>query len=503
MLLIHPPTVRICEPPIALTRLAGALRAAGEPVKIMDASLEGFLWLANQPAADPEDPRSRRVRKNRQRILQGLTSPRGYENFDRYKKHINDLTMLVRTSRPAEEAGVSLTPADYQDAGLSPLKSRDLLHSWHRPDKNLFYPWFSRRIPDLLSEGDHTTVAISVNYLSQALTAMAIAGFLKNNHPRIRIQMGGGLITSWTMGPSDVSFLEGLADEIHSGPGEEEIVRFARREWKGAGEPWFDSLYELPYLTPGPILPWSGSLGCSWKRCSFCSERWEDTPYREIYVTEAALQLRKLTEQLNPALIHLCDNEISLSLMRELTRRPPGAPWYGFSRFLPELCNPLFCRDLAVSGCRMLCLGLESGDQDVLNSLKKGIHLDQVSVILKNLKEAGIGTYVYIMFGTPAENHRKAQMTRDFILKHREFIDFLNLAIFNMPAGSDEVRSLVTRDFYEGDLSLYREFAHPTGWNRDQVRHFLDREFRKVPELNTILKRTPPVFTANHAPFFL
>ena len=75
-------------------------------------------------------------------------------------------------------------------------------------------------------------------------------------------------------------------------------------------------------------------------------------------------------------------------------------------------------------------------------------------------------------------------------------------AVFNLPAYSEEAAALQTVPFYEGDLSLYREFVHPAGWQRDQVRRFLAREFRKPASIRTILNNDPPFFTSNHAAFF-
>jgi len=48
----------------------------------------------------------------------------------------------------------------------------------------------------------------------------------------------------------------------------------------------------------------------------------------------------------------------------------------------------------------MLKLGLESGDQGVLDQMKKGFCLEEASRVIKNLREAGISTYVYLLFGT-------------------------------------------------------------------------------------------------------
>jgi hypothetical protein len=176
-------------------------------------------------------------------------------------------------------------------------------------------------------------------------------------------------------------------------------------------------------------------------------------------------------------------------------------PWYGFVRITPHLADPAFVAGLRASGCVMLKLGVESGDQRVLDALSKGVDVATISAALKNLHQAGIATYVYLLFGTPAETRERARRTLEFTLDHAEAIDFLNLAVFNLPAYSDEAASLQTVPFYEGDLSLYREFQHPAGWQRDQVRRFLAREFKKPAPIRTILNNDPPYFTSNHAAF--
>jgi hypothetical protein len=68
---------------------------------------------------------------------------------------------------------------------------------------------------------------------------------------------------------------------------------------------------------------------------------------------------------------------------------------------------------------------------------------------------------------------------------------------------SPETREVEIVDFYEGDLSLYTDFRHPEGWGRRQVREFLDKEFKRNPAVQSIMRRQPPFFTSNHAPFFM
>jgi radical SAM superfamily enzyme YgiQ (UPF0313 family) len=151
----------------------------------------------------------------------------------------------------------------------------------------------------------------------------------------------------------------------------------------------------------------------------------------------------------------------------------------------------------------MLKLGIESGDQSVLDRMHKGIDLGTVSQALKTLKRAGIATYVYLLFGTPEETLAGARKTLEFTVRHRDEINFLNLALFNMPVGAPEVQMLKTTKFYEGDLSLYTDFSHPEGWDRRQVRQFLADEFKRHPAVSAILKKDPPFFTSNHASFFV
>jgi radical SAM superfamily enzyme YgiQ (UPF0313 family) len=162
-----------------------------------------------------------------------------------------------------------------------------------------------------------------------------------------------------------------------------------------------------------------------------------------------------------------------------------------------------FCRALKRSGCRMLKLGLESGDQGVLDTMRKGIDLATASQVLKNLHAAGIAAYVYLLFGTPAETIKEARKTLTFVVAHSDAITFLNLAVFNMPVCGQEAGEYEDEQFYEGDLSLYTAFRHPRGWDRKAVRRFLDTEFKKHPAVSAILKKDPPIFTSNHAAFFM
>jgi hypothetical protein len=500
VLLIFPPVAKPCEPPPGIARLSGALGAYNIEHTLLDANLEGITSLLAKPFV-PADTWTRRAFRNLSKNLSSLKSWRTYQNIDTYKRSVSDINRLLTISG-GERVRISL--ADYADTQLSPIKSNDLRYAAQNPEENPFYAYFSKRLPAII-KGDGTTIAgFSLNYLSQALSTFAMIGFLKQEFPHVTIVLGGGLVTSWMSGVHREGLCDGLVDHCVAGPGEYQLLALLHKKPppKMHVTPCYDQLPVGDYLAPGLILPYSSSTGCYWGRCSFCPERVEGTTYSQIPPDTAAAELRKLVAGLKPTLIHLVDNAISPALMKAIITQPPGAPWYGFARITPHLQDPDFCMALKQSGCVLLKLGLESGDQDVLDAMHKGIDLKTASLALENLKKAGIATYVYLLFGTPAETHVEAQHTLDFVVDHVEQIQFLNVAIFNLPINSPEAATLETTDFYEGDLSLYTAFQHPKGWDRSLVRQFLEREFRRHPAIRPILKNHPPLFTSNHAPFF-
>lgn len=504
MFLIHPPIAKPCEPPTGLAKLAGALKRHDIDYQIIDANVEGISSLLDNPETQPEiltDIWSKRALSHLNSNIRALQNPIAYKNIDTYKQAVLDINrILEKVSHPF---GVRLGLANYKDQHLSPIRSLDLIQAYENPEGNIFYPYFKNRLTPFIKNNSSKIVGISLNYLSQALCTFAMIGFLKKIDPELRIILGGGLATSWVRRPDWKNPFNGIVDEFIAGPGENQLLSFLNVENKKDHYlPDYDHFLSYDYFSPGFILPYSSASGCYWNRCSFCPEKSEGNQYLPISVNQVMTDLNVLIEQTKPALVHLVDNAIRPALLKAFANNPLHTPWYGFVRITRHLTDPDFCLALKKSGCVMLKIGLESGDQGLLNHMHKGIDLELASHALRMIKKAGILTYIYLLFGTPLENYNSAKLTLDFIVDHKEQIDYLNLAIFNLPAYGPDVEKLNTANFYEGDLSLYRSFDHPKGWQRDQVRQFLDKEFKRNPAVASILRKNPPIFTSNHAPFF-
>jgi hypothetical protein len=501
LLLIHPPVVKPSEPPAGLAKLAGALSGNGIPHRMLDANIEGILsLLANAPGGT--DKWTQRASRNRARNLASIRDRSLYDNFAKYRRVVEEVCHLLNVS--AAPYDIKMSIADYHDRKGSPVNSTDLIHAAEHPEENPFHRYFEERLGGLLQGGDHSMVGLSLNYLSQALSAFAMMGFIKKHFPSLKIVLGGGLVTSWMKSPAWQNPFNGLVDHCVAGPGEMPLLSLLGKKPQGDVhcQPDLRGFSVNDYMAPGFILPYATSTGCYWGRCSFCPERAEGNRYIQVSPRKVTPELGCIVSDTKPALIHLVDNAISPAILKALAEDRPGVPWYGFARVTDELADPDLCSALKHSGCVMLKLGVESGDQGVLDAMQKGIDISQASKALKTLAGAGIATYVYLLFGTPYETERKARTTLNFIAEHSKYIDFMNVAVFNLPVNSPEAAGLELKSFYEGDLSLYTDFVHPKGWDRRTVRAFLDKEFKKDPAIRQIIQRQPPFFTSNHAAFF-
>jgi hypothetical protein len=69
------------------------------------------------------------------------------------------------------------------------------------------------------------------------------------------------------------------------------------------------------------------------------------------------------------------------------------------------------------AGCRTIYYGIESGDQNILNFMKKDITLKQVIKTINLTKSSGIKSYGSFMLGFPTETSATIEKTIKFALK--------------------------------------------------------------------------------------
>jgi radical SAM superfamily enzyme YgiQ (UPF0313 family) len=89
-------------------------------------------------------------------------------------------------------------------------------------------------------------------------------------------------------------------------------------------------------------------------------------------------------------------------------------------------------------GCWMISYGMESGSQEILDSIKKGFKLEQVERAVCYTKEAGIRAKGLFMIGYPEETEETLSQTLSLIL--RLPLDELNLSFLTPYPGTEIYR---------------------------------------------------------------
>ncbi|MDD5416965.1 MAG: radical SAM protein, partial [Candidatus Aenigmarchaeota archaeon] len=66
------------------------------------------------------------------------------------------------------------------------------------------------------------------------------------------------------------------------------------------------------------------------------------------------------------------------------------------------------------AGCRMVIVGFESGNQAILNTIRKGITIEMAEDFVSNAKRAGLKIFGCFMIGLPGETHDTIEETFKF-----------------------------------------------------------------------------------------
>jgi anaerobic magnesium-protoporphyrin IX monomethyl ester cyclase len=67
------------------------------------------------------------------------------------------------------------------------------------------------------------------------------------------------------------------------------------------------------------------------------------------------------------------------------------------------------------AGCHLIKFGVESGVQEILDTLIKGVTVEQIRGIFRMTREIGIDTHAHMMLGCPGETDQTIQQTIDFV----------------------------------------------------------------------------------------
>ena len=102
-----------------------------------------------------------------------------------------------------------------------------------------------------------------------------------------------------------------------------------------------------------------------------------------------------------------CDLMVKKGLHKKMS-------WRCSNGIRADRVNPSLLRKMKKSGCYMVSLGIESGNEKILKNMKKGINLEKIRLAINWCRKARIETRGLFMFGNLGENEKTMQDTINF-----------------------------------------------------------------------------------------
>lgn len=298
-------------------------------------------------------------------------------------------------------------------------------------------------------------VCVSVPFPGNLYSAFRCAQYLKANYPEIRIAMGGGFPNTELRSVSDSRvfdffdfitlddgelpielLLSNVLDPTPENPDHRLFKRTfllengqiiynntsAKADYKQAavGTPDYEDLLLRDYISVIEIANpmhslWSDGRwnkltmahGCYWGKCTFCDISLD---YIKIYQPVAAKllvdRMEQLISQTGENGFHFVDEAAPPSLMKavalEIIKRKITVTWWANIRFEKNFTRDL-CKLLKASGCIAISGGLEVASDRLLTLIDKGVTVEQVAQVTRNLTEANIMVHSYLMYGYPTQ----------------------------------------------------------------------------------------------------
>jgi radical SAM superfamily enzyme YgiQ (UPF0313 family) len=230
------------------------------------------------------------------------------------------------------------------------------------------------------------------------------------------------------------------------------------------------------------------SRGCP-ARCVFCDRPHLGKRFRARSAESVAEEMERCLRDLGVDEFFFYDDTFTIdgrrvfAVCEEVRRRGLKVSWDIRARV--SSVDREMLRALRDAGCARIHFGIESGNERVLKTIRKGVDLEGARQVFAWCRELGIESLAYFMFGFPGEGPAEAEDTVRYALSLR--CDYVHVAATTPFPGTELYRMGMESGLYRGDP--WREFARrpspdfvPPLWeeslSRDQLSGFVRRLYR-------------------------
>ncbi len=270
--------------------------------------------------------------------------------------------------------------------------------------------------------------------------------------------------------------------------------------------------YSLPLVRKSYVLV-ETSRGCSYV-CDFCVVPYHHgNKFRHRSPQKLVDEIEFIKGRHGLEYFYLWGDTVTLNskifqeFCQELIRRDLQVRWFANAR-ADNLVNLDYVNIMKESGCWMLSMGIESYSDEIRKDMVKRLEMGKIKIAFKNLRQVGIKSFAFFIYGYPGDTVESMDKTTEFALElDPDFANFYPA----VPYPETELYNKVVRegllkeeDWSRMEYSYYLLEGH--GLNekivlgairRARRRFFLRPKFfmRQIPELVSSRPALLPVFS--------
>jgi hopanoid biosynthesis associated radical SAM protein HpnJ len=218
--------------------------------------------------------------------------------------------------------------------------------------------------------------------------------------------------------------------------------------------------YNVPFLLH-PYVSLYTTRGCP-AQCTFCL--WPQTlsghPWRKRSTDDVAAEMAK-AKQLWPDVKEFFFDDDTFNIQSARTielcakLKPLGLTWSCTSRVTTDFET---LKAMKEAGCRLLIVGYESGDQQILKNIKKGATIERARQFTKDCHKLGLVIHGDFILGLPGETHETINNTIAFA-KELD-VETIQVSVAHAYPGTELYDHVVKNGFMVGDNKMVDEGGH-------------------------------------------
>jgi hopanoid biosynthesis associated radical SAM protein HpnJ len=257
--------------------------------------------------------------------------------------------------------------------------------------------------------------------------------------------------------------------------------------------------YNVPFLLH-PYVALYTTRGCP-AQCTFCL--WPQTlmghPWRKRSTDDVAAEMAK-AKQLWPDVKEFFFDDDTFNIQKARTvelcakLKPLGLTWSCTSRVTTDFET---LKAMKEAGCRLLIVGYESGDQQILKNIKKGATVERARQFTKDCHKLGLVVHGDFILGLPGETHATINNTIAFA-KELD-VETIQVSVAHAYPGTELYDQVVKNGNIVGDNKMVDEGGHqlaqiqypglPADDIMSSVHRFYDEYYFRPKAIYRILRR--------------